>query len=82
MDWAGSRVDWLEKTVVMQQIGRYEIKQELGRGGMATVYLAFDPLFHRQVAIKVLPRQFTHDPQFLSYLTTEFDEIYKIIEIL
>ena len=33
---------------------------------MATVYLATDPSFHRQVAIKVLPRQFTHDPKFLS----------------
>ena len=48
----------------MQKIGRYEIIRELGRGGMATVYLALDPRFQRDVAIKVLPRQFTHDPQF------------------
>ena len=49
----------------MQSIGRYEIIRELGRGGMATVYLAYDPRFQREVAIKVLPRQFTHDPRFL-----------------
>jgi len=46
------------------KIDRYEIKSELGRGGMATVYRAYDPRFDRDVAIKVLPRQFLHDPQF------------------
>ncbi len=34
--------------------GRYRIERELGRGGMATVYLANDVKHHRQVAIKVL----------------------------
>ena len=33
---------------------RYRIERELGRGGMATVYLAEDLKHHRQVAIKVL----------------------------
>lgn len=48
----------------MNKINRYEILQELGRGGMATVFLAHDPAFDRQVAVKVLPPQFLHDPQF------------------
>src|SRR6187551_533777 len=34
--------------------GRYRIERELGRGGMATVYLAEDLKHHRPVAIKVL----------------------------
>jgi serine/threonine protein kinase/Tfp pilus assembly protein PilF len=34
--------------------GRYRIERELGRGGMATVYLARDQKHNRQVAIKVL----------------------------
>ena len=34
--------------------GRYKIERELGRGGMATVYLAEDERHHRKVAIKVL----------------------------
>ncbi len=34
--------------------GRYVIERELGRGGMATVYLADDVRHRRQVAIKVL----------------------------
>ncbi len=45
-------------------IGRYEVKSELGRGGMATVYRAYDPRFERNVAIKVLPKEFLHDPLF------------------
>ncbi len=48
----------------LEKIGRYQIKSELGRGGMATVYHAYDPNFERDVAIKVLPRAFLHDPQF------------------
>ena len=47
-----------------EHIGRYEIKSEQGRGGMATVYHAYDPHFGRDVAIKVLPPQFLHDPMF------------------
>jgi eukaryotic-like serine/threonine-protein kinase len=34
--------------------GKYEIEREIGRGGMATVYLARDLKHHRQVAVKVL----------------------------
>ncbi len=44
--------------MIANHIGRYETKNEIGRGGMASVYLAFDPLFKREVAIKVLPPQY------------------------
>lgn len=48
-----------------EKIGRYEIKSELGRGGMATVYKGYDPRFEREVAVKVLPPELLHaDPQF------------------
>jgi len=39
---------------------RYMIERELGRGGMATVYLAKDLKHHRQVAIKVLDPELAH----------------------
>lgn len=48
-----------------EKIGIYEVIAELGRGGMATVYRAYDPRFEREVAVKVLPQELLHaDPQF------------------
>ncbi|MEJ5222830.1 MAG: serine/threonine-protein kinase [Anaerolineales bacterium] len=43
-------------------ISRYEIKAELGRGGMATVFLAYDPRFHRNVAIKLISGYLRENP--------------------
>jgi len=43
------------------KVGRYKIKSELGRGGMATVYRAHDPISNREVAVKVLPREMLHN---------------------
>ena len=41
----------------MKQIGRYEIRNVAGRGGMSTVYTAFDPHFKREVAVKVMTQE-------------------------
>ena len=38
---------------------RYVLERELGRGGMATVYLAEDVRHHRRVALKVLHPEFS-----------------------
>ncbi len=47
-----------------KKYGRYEIESELGRGGMAAVYLAHDPRFGRKVAIKVISQALQDDPTF------------------
>ncbi|MBK9925588.1 MAG: serine/threonine protein kinase [Anaerolineales bacterium] len=62
----------------LTNIGRYEIKKELGRGGMATVYHAFDTSFNREVAIKILPREFLHNPQFLDRFQREVKTIAQL----
>ncbi|MCZ7552855.1 MAG: serine/threonine protein kinase [Anaerolineales bacterium] len=59
-------------------IGRYEIKTEIARGGMATVYHAYDPRFERDIAVKVLPMAFLHDPQF----RVRFEREAKTIALL
>ena len=37
------------------RLGRYEIRSQIGAGGMGEVYRAYDEAMHREVAIKVLP---------------------------
>lgn len=44
-----------------QQIGKYEIRSKLGEGGMGEVYAAYDTELGRNVAIKLLPKEFTTD---------------------
>jgi serine/threonine protein kinase len=58
-----------------QKFKRYEIIEELGVGGMATVYRAYDPLFEREVAIKVLKRELLKDPE----LKERFERETKIV---
>ena len=47
-----------------KQIDRYIIQSEIGHGGMAAVYLAHDPRFRRDVAVKILAIQFLDNPTF------------------
>jgi len=47
----------------VKRVGRYEITELIGQGGMGTVYKAFDPLLARVVAIKVISAQFHAQPE-------------------
>jgi len=64
--------------MTIEKIDRYEIKREMGRGGMATVYEAHDPRFQRIVAVKVLPREFLHDPEFRARFEREARTIAQL----
>ncbi|HFE67613.1 MAG TPA: serine/threonine protein kinase, partial [Chloroflexi bacterium] len=64
--------------MTLKKIDRYEIKREMGRGGMATVYEAYDPRFERTVAVKALPREFLHDPEFRARFEREARTIAQL----
>ena len=45
------------------QLGPYEIRAQIGAGGMGEVYKARDTRLNRTVAVKVLPRQLSDSPE-------------------
>src|SRR3954447_20575792 len=51
--------------------GRYELHRQLGRGGMAEVFLARDQLLDRPVAVKALFTEFASDPAFVQRFRRE-----------
>src|SRR5687768_14509539 len=59
-------------------LGRYEIRSQLGAGGMGEVYLARDPKINRDVAIKVLPAAFSSDAERLRRFEQEVQATGKL----
>ena len=53
------------------RIGAYEVIESLGAGGMGEVYRARDARLDRDVAIKILPEAFAHDPDRLARFERE-----------
>jgi serine/threonine-protein kinase len=54
-----------------KRIGKYEILEEIGRGGFATVYKVRDPELDRIVALKVLHPHWSNDPTFAARFRRE-----------
>ncbi|HEX8423764.1 MAG TPA: protein kinase, partial [Pyrinomonadaceae bacterium] len=52
-----------QPSLVGRELGAYKIEELLGVGGMGEVYLADDTKLKRKVALKILPPQFTADPE-------------------
>jgi serine/threonine protein kinase len=50
-------------SLIGRELGPYKIEKLLGVGGMGEVYLAHDAKLARKVALKILPPQFTSDPE-------------------
>ncbi len=57
--------------MVGKTINHYRVLEKIGQGGMGEVYRAEDTSLKRDVAIKVLPEQFTKDPQRLARFERE-----------
>lgn len=57
---------------------KYEIIDEVGRGGMAIVYKAVQKNLNRQVALKILPQHFVHDNEYIIRFHREAKEVAKM----
>jgi tRNA A-37 threonylcarbamoyl transferase component Bud32 len=59
-------------------VGRYELEELVGEGGMSTVYRAYDTVLERRVAIKVLHEHFSRDPEYVERFKREARAIARL----
>ena len=71
-------VEGLEARLQRIVTGEYRIVRLLGRGGMGMVFLAQDLTLEREVAIKVLPPDFSSDPQVIKRFQQEAKTAAKL----
>src|SRR5260221_7740650 len=64
--------------VIGESVGPYRITEQLGQGGMATVYRAYHANLDRYVAIKVMHPALKEDPTFLARFQREAQIIAKL----
>ncbi|MBL8131742.1 MAG: protein kinase [Anaerolineae bacterium] len=61
-----------------QTLGPYEVRHQMGSGGMATVYKAYHSRLDRHVAIKVLHEAFQQDENFLARFEREAQIVARL----
>ncbi len=59
-------------------VGPYRIIEPVGRGGMASVFKAYEASLDRYVALKVLPPEFLHDPTFAERFRREAQTVARL----
>ncbi|MBM2850281.1 MAG: Protein kinase protein, partial [Anaerolineales bacterium] len=64
--------------LIGKTIGPYRVVEQVGVGGMATVYKAYQPSMDRYVAIKILPHYLSQDPEFVKRFQREARAIAKL----
>jgi tetratricopeptide (TPR) repeat protein len=61
----------MSKDLTGTVLGKYQIIERLGRGGMADVYRAFQPIMERYVAVKVMHTHLSEDENFITRFKRE-----------
>lgn len=64
--------------IIGENVGPYRVVEQLGQGGMATVFKAYHPGLDRYVAIKVLHAAFKGDETFLARFQREARVVAKL----
>ncbi len=64
--------------LIGKRFGNYEITELVGRGGMASVYRAFQLSMNRTVALKVLPKQFLNDDNYMQRFNREVQIVSQL----
>ncbi|MEZ4725987.1 MAG: protein kinase [Caldilineaceae bacterium] len=64
--------------LIGRKLGKYELVERLGRGGMAEVYKAFQPGVERHVAIKVMHGHLSDSPEFVQRFQREARSIGQL----
>ena len=68
----------MESLLPGSSLGRYQLVEWIGRGGMASVFRALDPQLKRHVAIKVLPSYQAADPTFVERFKREAQAVARL----
>jgi serine/threonine-protein kinase len=62
----------------LKTLGKYQIRQELGKGAMGVVYLGFDPALEREVALKVMASAIVSDNDLKERFEREAKSVAKL----
>jgi len=62
----------------LKTLGKYQIRQELGKGAMGVVYLGFDPGLEREVALKVMASAIVSDNELKERFEREAKSVARL----